>query len=139
MQSSFRKYSPKLPRLQHASLPIFDGEQESIRLFYQEIVGLTEIPVPLALAERGVLWFAIGDGETEIHFLPDVHLSHPEDGRHICFEVEDLESYQRKLEEAGYPIIEDVPIPHRPRFFSFDPCGNRLEFSAILGDYRIAE
>lgn len=26
-------------------------------------------------------------------------------------------------------------IPHRPRFFCHDPAGNRLEFTAIEGDY----
>lgn len=128
-----------LPRLHHASLPISDGDQQAIRKFYHEILELTEMPVPQALADRGILWFAVGDGQTEIHFLPDIHLSHPEDGRHICFEVVDIERYRQKLTEAGYPIVEDAPIPHRPRFFSFDPCGNRLEFSTILGDYRLSE
>ncbi len=135
MQADYDKRGSKRPRLQHTSLPISDGAQDAIRAFYGGLLGLTEKPLPHVFAGRGLVWFAAGDGEMELHFVPDTYLSHLQEGRHICIEVEDVESYRSKLQELDYPIIEADPIPHRPRFFTLDPCGNRLELTTILGDY----
>lgn len=125
-------------RLQHASLPVPAGAQEAVRAFYGGVLGLEEKPCPRSLAGRGLVWFAAGDGEMELHFIPDPLRPHPDESRHICLEVEDVESYRRRLVEAGHEIIEAETIPNRPRFFSRDPFGNRVEFTTILGDYREA-
>lgn len=124
------------PRLQHASMTIPADSQNKVRAFYGGILGLTEKPTPQSLAHLHLVWFAAGDGEMELHFLPDPHLQDSADPRHICLEVDDLEAYRRKLTEAGVRIIEAEPIPNRPRFFCLDPFGNRLELTTIQGDYR---
>ncbi len=139
MQSRYGKQGGKLPRLQHTALPISDGKQDAIRAFYGKLLGLTEKAVPSTLEGRGLVWFEAGNGETELHFTPDPYLAHPDEGRHICLEVEDVESYRGKLEDAGYSIIETTPIPQRPRFFTLDPCGNHVELTTILDDYRRAK
>ena len=72
----------------------------------------------------------------ELHFVPSTIQASKGDPRHICLVVEDLEAYRKRLTEAGYETIEDTPIPNRPRFFTRDPLGNRLELTTILGDYR---
>ncbi len=114
-----------------------DGAQEAARAFYGGLLGLEEKPFPRSLAHLNLVWFVAGDNEMELHFFPtDLH--QPADTRHLCLEVEDLESYRRRLVEAGHEIIEAETIPNRPRFFSHDPFGNRLEFTTILGDYREA-
>jgi catechol 2,3-dioxygenase-like lactoylglutathione lyase family enzyme len=124
------------PRLQHASMTIPAGAQDTVRAFYGGILGLTEKEPPQSLAHLHLVWFAAGDGEMELHFLPDPYLPDKADPGHICLEVDDLQAYRRRLIEEGIKIIEAEPIPNRPRFFFLDPFGNRIELTTILGDYR---
>ena len=124
------------PRLQHASMLIPPGMQDAVRAFYGQVLGLEEKQPPRSLAHLHLVWFAAGEGELELHFLPGPTGPDETDQRHICLVVEDLEAYRRRLTEAGVAILPAEPIPHRPRFFCRDPFGNRLEFTAIQGDYR---
>jgi len=126
------------PRLQHASMVIPPGTQEAVRTFYGGILGLEEKQPPRSLAHLHLVWFAAGEGELELHFLPDPHPSAGADQRHICLVVDDLEDYRRRLSEAGARITAAEPIPYRPRFFCRDPFGNLLELATIQGDYREA-
>jgi catechol 2,3-dioxygenase-like lactoylglutathione lyase family enzyme len=137
MTSIYGQQGAKLPRLQHASLPVPTGTHAKIREFYSGVLGLQEKPIPPSVAPMGVLWFGAGDNEMELHLIPDDgYLANPKEGRHICLEVADVEQYRGILKEAGYEIIEAAPILHRPRFFTHDPFGNRLEFTTIEGDYQ---
>ena len=126
------------PRLQHASMTIPAGAQDEVRAFYGGILGLTEKPTPQSLAHLNLVWFAAGEGEMELHFLPGPYIPDSANPGHICLAVDDLEEYRRRLMEAGVKIIEAEPIPNRPRFFCHDPFGNRLELTTIQGDYRSA-
>lgn len=126
------------PRLQHASLVIPPGGQDTVRVFYGGVLGLQEKQPPRTLAHLNLVWFAAGEGEMELHFVPGPTLPNEADQRHICLVVEDLEDYRRRLTEAGVMIIQAEPIPNRPRFFCLDPFGNRLELTTIQGDYREA-
>ena len=126
------------PRLQHASMLIPPGGQQAVRAFYGGILGLEEKQPPCTLAHLNLVWFAAGEGELELHFLPDPKPLDLADQRHICLVIDDLEEYRRRLTGAGVTIIPADPIPNRPRFFCHDPFGNRLEFTTIQGDYRQA-
>ena len=114
------------------------GGQQAVRAFYGGILGLEEKQPPRTLAHLNLVWFAAGEGELELHFLPDPKPLDPADQRHICLVIDDLEEYRRRLSGAGVTIIPADPIPNRPRFFCHDPFGNRLEFTTIQGDYRQA-
>jgi catechol 2,3-dioxygenase-like lactoylglutathione lyase family enzyme len=135
MQSMFEQQGMKLPRLQHASLAYRRGEQEQTRAFYAGLLGLQEKRVPDPLANRDLIWYVAGENAMEIHLAPSEYLQRPGEGRHLCFEFADVEGLRRLLSEAGYEIIDDTPIPERPRFFVHDPSGNYLEFTTILEDY----
>ena len=126
-------------RLQHVSTPYPRGEREHVREFYGGLLGLDEKPVPASLQHLDLLWFGAGDGELELHFLPDPAGIQPHARRHFCLEVEDLDTCRRRLADGGYEPYEEEAIPKRPRFFCRDPFGNLLEFTTILGDYREAE
>lgn len=126
------------PRLQHASLLVPPGSQQDVRAFYGQLIGLEEKQPPATLAHLNLVWFAAGEGEMELHFLPTADRP-GESEQHICLVVEDLETYRHRLTEAGIPITEAEPIPSRPRFFCRDPFGNLLELTTILGDYRAAQ
>ena len=125
----------KVRRLQHVSSPFPDGRQGDVRAFYGEILGLREIPVPRTLAARGLVWFAAGGEDLELHFFPGV--PDPDHPRHLCLEVEDLADARDHLTAAGYRPHDTVPIPGRPRFLCRDPFGNLIEFTTIVHDYRL--
>jgi catechol 2,3-dioxygenase-like lactoylglutathione lyase family enzyme len=128
--------NPIMPRLQHVSTPIPAGTQQQVRSFYGGVLGLEEKEVPQTLKHLNLVWFAVGEGELELHFVPSKVLVAEEDPRHFCLVVEDLDACKKRVSEAGYPIIEDLAIHNRPRFFTRDPLGNRVELTVILGDYR---
>jgi catechol 2,3-dioxygenase-like lactoylglutathione lyase family enzyme len=123
-------------RLQHVSTPYPRGRQGDVRAFYGELLGLEEKDVPESLRDQELVWFDAGDGERELHFLPDVVAPDPRALRHFCLEVEDVAAWRRQLEAAGVETSDQTPIPNRPRFFCRDPFGNLIEFTTIVGDYR---
>ncbi len=121
-------------RLHHVSIPIPDGSQDEVRRFYGSVVGLREIPIPDSLRPLKVVWFAVGDGETELHFLPDI-LPDPQAQRHFGLIVDDLAKCRNRLIEGGYEPYETVSIPNRPRFYCRDGFQNLIEFMTIEGNY----
>jgi len=125
----------KVRRLQHVSSPFPDGRQDEVRTFYGEILGLREVPAPRTLAARGLVWFAAGGDDLELHFFPG--MPDPEHPRHLCLEVDDLETAREHLAAAGYRPHDTISIPGRPRFLCRDPFGNLIEFTAIVRDYRL--
>lgn len=118
-------------RLQHVSIPRPPASDDRARTFYGGLLGLKEIPPPDAL--EGVIWYSLGEAElhlfTEREPLPDLR-------QHFCLEVSDLKALRERLEAAGVATQDTTAIPGRPRFFCRDPFGNRLEFTALTGDYR---
>jgi catechol 2,3-dioxygenase-like lactoylglutathione lyase family enzyme len=127
------------PRLQHISLVIPQGRQDTVRAFYGELLGLEEKQPPKSLAHFQVVWFIVGDGEMELHFSSEGTPPDGTDRHHICLVVDDLAAYRKRLIEAGVTLEEAAPIPYRPRFFLRDPFGNLVELTTIQGDYRLAE
>lgn len=124
------------PRIQHVSIPRPPGSADQTRHFYSTLLGLTEIAVPRSLQHLDLIWYQLGD--TELHLFAEA----PRDdrsGRHFCIEVDDLEELRARLIAAGYAPSDTTPIPSRPRFMCRDPFGNRIEFTAIVGDYRAHE
>lgn len=123
------------PRLQHVSILVPPGSQETVRAFYGQLLGLEEKQPPLTLDHLQLVWFAVGEGEMELHLLPSTDRP-SENGQHFCLVVDDLDKYRRTLIEAGVAIIEAEPIPGRPRFFCRDPFGNLVELTTLLEDYQ---
>lgn len=121
-------------RLHHVSIPIPAGSQDEVRSFYGSVVGLREIPIPDSLRPLRVVWFSAGDGETEIHFLPDIPPD-PQAERHFGLIVDDLDECRARLIAAGYEPYETISIPNRPRFLCRDQFSNLIEFMSIEGDY----
>lgn len=115
-----------LRRIHHIAISIPPQHHVAAVRFYRDVLGFEELPVPGSLAHVPIItWFQIG--EDELHLLEE---SHPGDDarRHVCFEVDDLEPFKQRLNNAGESWTEGDPIPNRPRFFCYDPAGNRLEF-----------
>ena len=123
-------------RIHHVSLPRLVGSDEAIRHFYGELLGLEELPPPKGAGYLSVIVYQLGE-TNELHLF--VEPSIPLSQRHFCIEVDNLLDWRARLERAGVAIIDDFPIPGRPRFFVRDPVGNLVEFMTIEGDYRLLQ
>lgn len=115
--------------LDHAQVAAPRGAEERARAFYGELVGMTEIAKPAALAGRGGLWFQCGDQQLHIGVEDDFR---PARKAHPAFRVSDLAALRAALTAASAEIADDVPLPGRMRFETRDPFGNRLEFQQMF-------
>ena len=118
--------------MQHVSSPFADGDQDALRAFYVQLLGLSEIPTPSTLGHLELIWFSAGDG-VELHFFRGE--VDPAAGRHFCLDIADLEQTRQSLQSAGHAPYDDTAIPNRPRFFCRDPAGNLVEFTSVEGSY----
>lgn len=122
-------------RLQHVSIPMHAGGNDKGRRFYGETLGLTEITPPGVLGTERFVWYRAGDDGHEVHLYTDDDYGQGSKGQHFCLQADDPDAVRKTLEANGYGTQDTDPIPNRPRFFTHDPFGNRVEISAILGDY----
>jgi ubiquinone/menaquinone biosynthesis C-methylase UbiE len=118
-------FSSLIQGLDHVKVVVPRSEVERARVFYGQVLGLPEVPKPGVLQERGGAWYRCGSQQLHLGLEDSVAKS---SSAHPGLLVNDLESLRRRVEEAGMPIIEDVPLPGFRRFSTHDPFGNRLEF-----------
>lgn len=115
-------------RLHHVQVSCPRGGEESARKFYAEVLGLTEVAKPPALAARGGVWFR--DPGVEVHvgveepFVP-ARKAHP------AFLVDDVNAVATRLAAAGHDVVWDENFPAYRRFHTHDGAGNRVE---VLGE-----
>jgi catechol 2,3-dioxygenase-like lactoylglutathione lyase family enzyme len=129
----------RIERIQHASVPRPRGEAALARAihFYRDVLGCEELPKPTTFDEIDVAWFACGDDEIHVLATDETFpLNHG--GAHFCLVCDDPHGMRQRLEDEGFRCEDSPPIPHRPRFNTFDPFGNQIEITAIEGDYRSA-
>ncbi len=111
--------------LDHVQIAIPAGGEDQSRTFFGDLLGLIEIPKPEEMQGRGGCWFQLGDRQLHVGVDPDFR---PAQKAHIAVAVLDLAAFRTRLSNAGFKIIEEVPLGGRERFFSNDPFGNRMEF-----------
>ena len=95
------------------------------RAFYGGLLGMAELPKPVALQARGGVWFRAG--AQELHVGVDEPFS-PALKAHPGFVVDDLDELIGRLQAAGLEPRRDESIAGVARLFVDDPFGNRLEF-----------
>ena len=110
----------------HVQVAIPAGAEDAARAFYGDLLAMTELPKPPALAVRGGCWF--GAGSAMLHLgVEDPFV--PARKAHPAFLVGDLDAAQSRLERAGHRCTRtDGQVPGVRRFHTSDPFGNRLEF-----------
>jgi catechol 2,3-dioxygenase-like lactoylglutathione lyase family enzyme len=113
-------------QIHHAQITIPKGEEEKAREFYCKFLGLREIPKPEALQKRGGFWIELGD--FQIHVGAEDDFDRSKTKAHLAYEVEDLDSWRKRLENRGVKILDGIAIPNFRRFEFRDPFGNRVEF-----------
>ena len=110
----------------HVQIAIPNGGEARARRFYGEVLHMTEVAKPAALADRGGCWFA--SGAAMLHLGVQTPFT-PARKAHPAFLVADLDVVALWLSAAGYERTSgNGEIPFVRRFHSFDPFGNRLEF-----------
>jgi catechol 2,3-dioxygenase-like lactoylglutathione lyase family enzyme len=115
-----------IQRLHHAQITIPQEATYQARAFYCDLLGLHEIPKPESLQARGGFWLGLAD--QEIHVSLEDGVDRNATKSHLAYQVDDLEFWRSRLINAGFQILEGVPIPGFDRFETRDPFGNRLEF-----------
>ena len=110
--------------LDHVQVAMPAGREGTVRVFYGTALGLREIPKPAPLAARGGVWYAVGDLQLHLGVAEDFS---PATKAHPAFRVPDAAAVAERLREAGFAVRWDSALPDRPRFFTDDPFGNRIE------------
>ena len=111
-------------RIHHVQVAMPPGEEERARGFYRDVLGLDEVPKPPELAARGGCWFRRGD--VELHLGVEEPFA-PARKAHPAIVVDDLGAMPERLDAAGAPVSEDVPLEGHRRIHTADPFGNRIE------------
>jgi catechol 2,3-dioxygenase-like lactoylglutathione lyase family enzyme len=112
-------------RIHHVQVAIPAGSEDEARVFYVEVLGMTEIPKPPVLADRGGLWLRWGDAELHLGVEDPFR---PARKAHPAFVVDDLDAVVDALAAAGVTVDPDHLFPGHRRCHATDPFGNRLEF-----------
>lgn len=111
------------PTVHHLFLLAPGASPDDVRRFYQDALGLTEVPRPESLAHFPVLWFSAG----VIMF----HVGHPPEGivgdGHTALSVGDVDSARARFLNMGYAVDDNVIPMGYPRFYVRDPWDNQFE------------
>ena len=114
----------QLVAIDHVQLAMPKGEETKARAFYIDVLGMTELDKPDALAKRGGAWFSAGS--VQIHLGVEEDFS-PAKKAHVALSVKDAAQLRAKLYEHGHRVQDDDLIPGVKRFYTDDSFGNRIE------------
>jgi catechol 2,3-dioxygenase-like lactoylglutathione lyase family enzyme len=118
-----------LRRIEHIQLAMPAGAEAKAAAFYEEVLGLQQIPKPPHLARRGGCWFE--SGELKVHLGVDADFR-PATKAHPAFLVDDLAGLIARITAAGYAVMRDEPLECFDRVYVADPFGNRIELMEPL-------
>ena len=121
----------EIVELNHVNVRVPASQEAAAKHFYASVLGLTEVPKPAELKDRGGAWYQIGD--TQLHLSRDDQPDNQISKQHICYLVTDLAEAKRQLSNAGVEIIpDDLPVQGCQRFYVRDPGGNLIELAQGL-------
>lgn len=115
----------KILAFDHINLAMPEGQEAAARVFYGDVLGMTEIPLPPQLAGRGLIWFQAGD--VIIHLGVETPFQ-PARKAHPALLVDNLDGFLAKFRERELEIDGgQPPLDGYQRAHVFDPFGNRIE------------
>lgn len=113
-----------IEQIDHVQLAMPPGREDEARAFYSGLLGLTEIPKPPALAQRGGAWFKGGSALVHLGVEADFR---PAKKAHPAFLVRNLPGLVERLRAERVSVVDDDLLPGYDRVYVFDPFGNRIE------------
>ncbi len=119
----------------HVQLAAPRGCEQAARAFYGELLGMEELPKPVAIRGRGGVWFRAG--EQELHIGVEEPFA-PARKAHPGLVVSDLAAIRARLLEDGHDPEDNAAIEGVRRLFVHDPFGNRLEIRQAGSGARLA-
>lgn len=114
--------------LHHIQLAMPQGGEAKARRFFGEVLGLTEVNKPEALAGRGGLWFE--HGQIRVHLGVEEPFT-PARKAHPAFQVVSLANAVATLTATNFAYRTDIDLPGIRRIYVDDPFGNRIELLEI--------
>jgi len=115
----------KIISIDHVQIAMPEGQEDTARAFYINILGFTEIPKPPALIKRGGTWFQSGNVQLHLGVEKDFRSARK---AHPAFIVDELDAILEKVQQAGYEWDESQPpLDGYKRAHIYDPFGNRIE------------
>ena len=110
---------------EHVQLAMPEGQEDSARSFYRDLLGMTEVPKPRELAKRGGAWFEVGTVRIHLGVEHDFRAARK---AHPAFLISNIDEFATQLREADCDLTIDTNLPGFKRFYTNDPFGNRIEF-----------
>lgn len=110
--------------LDHVQMAMPVGQEATAVGFYQDLLGIPEVPKPPHLAVRGGCWFESSTIKIHLGVDPDFR---PARKAHPALLVSELGALVGTLREAGVPVRDDEPLEGYHRVYVDDPFGNRIE------------
>ena len=110
--------------LHHVQLAMPVGGEPRAREFYQDLLGIPEVPKPTTMARRGGCWFERGG--LRVHLGVEAEFR-PARKAHPAFVVSGLPALAARLRAARHECREDSELEGYDRLFVDDPFGNRVE------------
>jgi catechol 2,3-dioxygenase-like lactoylglutathione lyase family enzyme len=107
--------------IDHVQLAMPEGGEGEARAFYCDVLGLSEVPKPPALAARGGCWFEAGPVRVHLGVEPGFR---PARKAHPALVVRDLAAF---VAARGLHVHWSDEIPGTVRCHLDDPFGNRIE------------
>lgn len=123
--------TPWVEGIDHVQLAMPAGGEDAARRFYGDLLGLPEVPKPMAARARGGCWFEAGALRLHLGVEADFR---PARKAHPALVVSRMTELCERLQAAGVAVEPGAPLAGRARRFASDPFGNRLELIAATGD-----
>lgn len=114
----------KVEAIDHVQLAMPAGEELRAVWFYQDLLGISQVPKPPHLAKRGGCWFE--SGSLRIHLGVDPEFR-PARKAHPALLVSGLRPLVSELVKNGMEVNQDEPLAGYDRVYVNDPFGNRIE------------
>ncbi len=116
---------PDLGAFNHVAIEVKD--LQSALQFYQDILGLSVLPMPEGVKEKSIAWLDLSD-KLALHIVQKEDAA-PGKTSHFAFNVDDVDQWRKYLLSKNIEIFQpQIDIYSAQRIFVKDPSGNRLEF-----------